>query len=145
MAPPPEHVGIAFGPYHLPTGSFGPDNSATLRSASPLALLADLEAARRAGTRVILSFVGNERRYKDDKGHFSLARWKGRVDRFRGFDISSYIQDGTVIGHYILDEPHDASNWAGTVVTLRAPTIRLLSAASNKANDSAAALRTWGR
>ena len=114
--PAPEHVGIPFGPYHLPTGLFGSGN-ATLRSAAPLAILADLEAARQAGTRVILSFVGNERRYRDDKGHFSMAKWKGRVDRFRGFDISSYIQDGTVIGHYILDEPHDASNWGGTVVT----------------------------
>lgn len=117
MAPPPEQVGVAFGPYHLPTASFGPDNSATLRSAAPLSLLTDLEAARRAGTRVIMSVVGNERRYKDDKGHFSMAKWKGRVDRFRDFDISSYIQDGTVIGHYILDEPHDASNWGGVVVT----------------------------
>ncbi len=79
--------------------------------------MADLEAARRTGTRIILSVVGNDRRYKDDQGRFSLVKWKGRVDRFRDFDISSYIQDGTIIAHYILDEPHDASNWAGTVVT----------------------------
>lgn len=115
--PPPEHVGIAFGPYHLPAGLFGGEHSATLRSANILDLLVDLEAARRAGARVILSFVGNERRYRDDNNHFSMAKWKGRVDRFGGFDISSYIQDGTVIGHYILDEPHDPSNWGGTVVT----------------------------
>jgi hypothetical protein len=111
-------VGIPFGPYHLPARLFGPDNGATLRSAHPLAVLADLEAARRAGARVILSFVGNERRYRDDKTHhFSMDKWKGRVDRFRHIDFSSYIRDGTVIGHYIMDEPHDASNWGGTVVT----------------------------
>jgi hypothetical protein len=115
--PPPEHVGIAFGPYHLPTRLYGPDHSATLRAARSIDFWADLEAARRAGARVILSFIGNERRYRDDKNHFSMAMWKARVDRYRGYDISSYIQDGTIIGHYILDEPHDPTNWGGTVVT----------------------------
>jgi hypothetical protein len=98
-------------------GLYGPDYTATLRSAHPLHILLDLEAARRAGARVILSFVGNERRFRDDQGHFSMAKWKGRVDRFRHIDLSSYIEDGTVIGHYIMDEPHDASNWGGKVVT----------------------------
>jgi hypothetical protein len=110
-------VGLAFGPFHLPAARFGPGNSATLLTANPLSLLEYLEAARRADTRVLLGLVGNERRYRDDKGHFSMAKWKQRVDRFRGIDISSYIRDGTVMGHYILDEPHDPSNWGGTIVT----------------------------
>jgi hypothetical protein len=117
VGPVPEKVGLAFGPYHLPTGLYGPDHSATLRAARSIDFWADLEAARRAGARVIMSFVGNERRYRDDKNHFSMAKWKARVDRYRGYDISSYIQDGTIIGHYILDEPHDPTNWGGTVVT----------------------------
>jgi hypothetical protein len=64
-----------------------------------------------------VSFVGNERRYRDEKGHFSFARWKARVDRFRGIDFSSYNNDGTIIGHYILDEPQDPTNWGGTLVS----------------------------
>ena len=50
-------------------------------------------------------------------GHFSLAIWKNRVDRFRGIDFSSYIEDGTIVGHYIMDEPNDPTNWGGTLVS----------------------------
>jgi hypothetical protein len=39
------------------------------------------------------------------------------VDRFKGVNFSSYIEDGTVIGHYLIDEPHDATNWNGTTVS----------------------------
>jgi hypothetical protein len=42
--------------------------------------------------------------------------WKERVDRFRGVDLTSYIADGTIIGHFLMDEPEDRSNWNGRVV-----------------------------
>jgi hypothetical protein len=114
--PGPQHVGIAFGSFYLPVALYGP-TTATLLAANPLTLLADLEAARAANVRVMVGLVGNERRYRDDQGHFSFAKWKERVDRFRGINFSSYIMDGTVIGHYILDEPHDRNNWGGTLVS----------------------------
>jgi hypothetical protein len=62
--------------------------------------------------------VGSESRFVDEDGHFSLAIWKRRVDRFRGIDFASYIADGTIVGHYIMDEPHDPTNWGGKVVSL---------------------------
>jgi hypothetical protein len=111
-----QHMGIPFGPSHLPTALLGL-SSATLRAANPLTIMDDLAAARRVGARVVLGLVGNERRYRDAKGHFSFALWKARVDRFRGLNFSPYIQDGTIVGHYILDEPHDPTNWGGTLVT----------------------------
>lgn len=114
---PPEHVGIPFGPYHLPPSSYGHRFTGTLRASHPLTLLTDLEAARRAGARVMLGLVGSERRIRGVDGHFSLETWKRRVDRYRRFDISSYIEDGTIIAHYIMDEPHDPSNWAGRTVS----------------------------
>jgi hypothetical protein len=114
--PGSQHVGIAFGSFYLPIALYGP-STATLLAANPLTLLADLEAARAANARVMLGLVGNERRYRDDHGHFSFVKWKQRVDRFRGINFSSYILDGTVIGHYILDEPHDRNNWGGTLVS----------------------------
>jgi hypothetical protein len=40
------------------------------------------------------------------------------VDQFRGFDLSSYIADGTLMGHFIMDEPSDARNWNGHRVSL---------------------------
>jgi hypothetical protein len=117
LAPPPEHVGIPFGPYHLPPSSYGPEFSGALRVTHPIYLMSDLEAARRAGARVMLSMVGAERRIRGKDGHYSLEVWKQRLDPYRGFDLSTYIADGTIIGHYIMDEPHDRSNWNGKLVT----------------------------
>jgi hypothetical protein len=116
-APPPTHVGIPFGPYHLPPGLYDKGFSGALLAASPDRLRADLEAARWGSARILISLVGSESRFVDENGHFSLAIWKRRVDRFRGIDISSYISDGTIIGHYIMDEPHDPTNWGGRRVT----------------------------
>lgn len=115
--PPLEHVGVPFGPYHLPPSGYGPEFTGALRTTHPIFLLADLEAARRVGARVMLNLVGGERRIRGPDGHFSLAKWKLRVDRYRDIDFSSYIEDGTIIGHYIMDEPHDPTNWAGRTVS----------------------------
>jgi hypothetical protein len=79
-------------------------------------LLADLEAARRTNTRVLLNLTGPERYFTDDVG-FSLAQWKRLVDRFRGLDLTSYIDDGTIVGHFLMDEPSDPSNWNGKQVS----------------------------
>ena len=111
-----QHPGIPFGPSHVPTALLGL-TSATLRTANPLTIMDDLAAARRSGTQLVLGLAGNERRYKDAQGHFSFAMWKARIDRFRGLNFAPYIRDGTIVGHYILDEPHDPTNWGGTVVT----------------------------
>jgi hypothetical protein len=78
--------------------------------------LVDLEAARAANLRVIVSLTGSEHHLRDADG-FSLTKWKHRVDRFRHFDLSSYIEDGTLAGHLIMDEPADPSNWSGKIVT----------------------------
>jgi hypothetical protein len=38
------------------------------------------------------------------------------VDRFKDINFSSYIADGTILGHYLLDEPHFPSKWGGSIV-----------------------------
>jgi hypothetical protein len=113
----PVHVGIPYGPYALPPDIYGQDFNGTYRPMwKDRSLLADLEAARRANTRVLLNLTGSERYLSDAKG-FSFAKWKARVDRYRDVDISSYIADGTVVAHFIMDEPDDPSNWNGKQVT----------------------------
>jgi hypothetical protein len=124
---PPIHTGIPFGPTvetkHassmslLPPSSLSPAFTVLLDVAYVPTLLAKLEAARRTSGRVLLSFTGNEK-YNRDSGGFSLSIWKQRVDRFRGIDLSSYIADGTLMGHFILDEPGDPTNWNGHLVSL---------------------------
>jgi hypothetical protein len=43
--------------------------------------------------------------------------WKRKIDAYQGLDFDSYIEDGTVIGHYMIDEPHDPTNWNGKLVS----------------------------
>jgi hypothetical protein len=105
------------GPTHVPTGKFGPAYSGTqITALLGNCLLADLEAARRTNTRVFISFTGNEQ-YNRDANGFSFTKWKARVDRFRNLNLDPYIEDGTILGHLIMDEPNDVHNWNGKVVT----------------------------
>lgn len=116
QSPAVQHVGIPFGPWHLPTQLFGPEFTGGYIALSPDHPIADLEAARQTGTRILINLTNNERNLRDKSG-FSMAMWKQRVDRFRGVDFSSYVADGTLIGHFIMDEPEDVTNWNGTLVS----------------------------
>jgi hypothetical protein len=124
---PPVHAGIPFGAsvyskhessfLLLPPSSLSPAFTALKTDAYLPFLLAGLEAARRANGRVLVNFAGSSGTYTDSNG-FNLAKWKEKVDRFRGIDVTSYIADGTLMGHYIMDEPSDARNWNGHRVAL---------------------------
>ena len=109
--------GIPFGTFHLPKNLYGRSYTGTLGNISPGLLRSYLETARKNGAKVMVTFSGNERHYKNSNRSFSLAKWKQRVNRFRGINLSSYIKDGTLMGHYLLDEPHDPANWGGRTVS----------------------------
>ncbi|HEX6432979.1 MAG TPA: hypothetical protein VFZ87_01995, partial [Gemmatimonadales bacterium] len=70
----------------------------------------ELSAIRARGGKVVLMLAGNERWYKSG-GKFDMNKWKQRVSRYRGTNFSSFINDGTVIAHYLIDEPNDPVNW----------------------------------
>jgi hypothetical protein len=106
------HMGIPFGPAHTPTNRFADFSGTIYTATNPDQLLADLELARRANTRFFINFTGNEQFNRDSNG-FSFTRWKQRVDRYLGVDLTPYINDGTILGHFILDEPSDRTNWNG--------------------------------
>ena len=101
----------------LPPSALGPSFTALVADAHPPTLMAKLEAARRTNSRVLLTFAGSSTLFRDSNG-FNLAMWKRQVDKFRGYDLSSYIADGTLMGHFIMDEPNDPSNWFGHTVSL---------------------------
>jgi hypothetical protein len=85
--------------------------------------LNQLETARQVGARMILSFAGKGKSdYQDESDHFDLEAWKQRVLRFcptngdgerECIDILEYVDDGTLAGHYLLDEPHVDDLWGG--------------------------------
>jgi hypothetical protein len=60
--------------------------------------------------------AGNPQYYTDGSGHFDLGKWKARVDRFKGINFASYVNDGTFVGHFLMDEPNDPANWSGRPV-----------------------------
>jgi hypothetical protein len=109
--------GIPFGTSALPTSWFGSRYNGALRNIWPGSLRSELAAIKARGGKVVLMFAGNEKYYKDGSGHFSLDKWKQRVNRFRSVDFSSYVKDGTIIGHYLIDEPNDPANWNGRPVS----------------------------
>lgn len=109
--------GIPMGSVALPTTWFGSPYNGALRNIWPQALTAELAGIKRRGGRILLMMVGNERHYKDAASHFSMSKWKARVDRFRHVNFNSYIKDGTIMAHYLIDEPTDPKNWGGRPVT----------------------------
>ena len=105
--------GIPMGLFAMPTTWFGTRYNGALRTIGPQNLKTELAAIKARGGRIVLMMAGTESNYKDGSGHFSLTKWKQRIDRFRGINFSSYISDGTIIAHYLIDEPQDPSNWHG--------------------------------
>jgi hypothetical protein len=61
--------------------------------------------------------AGPEWLYKDADGHFSFTKWKARIDRYNNTEFDDYIRDGTLIGHYLIDEPNDPTNWNGRPIS----------------------------
>jgi hypothetical protein len=106
--------GIPMGTFALPTSWFGSPYNGALRNIWPGELIAQLSAIRARGGKVVLMFAGHESHYKTD-GRFSLTKWKARVDRFKGVNFSSFINDGTIIAHYLIDEPTDYHNWGSPI------------------------------
>ena len=108
--------GIPFGMSAQPLSEFnGPFNGAKL-TMGPNQIMEELQIIRSRAGRVVIMLAGNPRHYTDSEGHFSLSKWKARIDLFKGKELSSYISDGTIIGHFLLDEPNDARNWNGQPV-----------------------------
>jgi hypothetical protein len=107
--------GIPFGTFRLPTSEFGSRYNGAMRNIDPKLLVRELAAIKARGGKVVLMFAGPEWLYKTG-GHFSYTKWKARIDRFKRVNFDQYIKDGTVIGHYLIDEPNDPHNWGGRPV-----------------------------
>lgn len=118
--PPPgpvSHVGLAFGLAQMPTARFSEFSATTYTATDPDELARDLEVARRANARLFISFTGNQENFQDSSGGFDMAKWKQRMDRFRELDLAPYIEEETIAGHLLLDEPYDTKNWNGKPVS----------------------------
>ncbi len=79
--------------------------------------LSVLDQAQACGTRVVLRLNGFTRDILEDDGRgLDLAKYEDRINDFAGW-IDPYVQDGTLLAHVTIDEPHDCYDWGGQCPT----------------------------
>jgi hypothetical protein len=105
--------GIAFGQYQMKNTALSPVYNAVLRLPGPGNIIMTLASARAKGGRVLVKLANHDKYTMNRNGTFNLSKWKTQISRFKKIKFDSYIKDGTLLGHYLLDEPYDASNWGG--------------------------------
>jgi hypothetical protein len=69
-----------------------------------------LPMARAAHMKVTLRMTGGPMQYTDADGSFDLDAWKAKLALWEGSGVQSYIDDGTLVGHMVLD---DIANFDG--------------------------------
>jgi hypothetical protein len=109
-------AGIPFGLSRQPASAYGSTFNGAKNTFDPSSIVSALSAIRSRGGRVAIMLAGPEWYYKDAAGHFSFTKWKARIDRFKNVNFSSFVSDGTVIGHFLIDEPQDPTNWNGSPI-----------------------------
>ena len=111
--------GIVFAAVHLPTtllnavytgtqvaGEVNPSNAVTI-----------LSATRAKGGRLFIKLcMGRDDFVKNADGTFSFTKWKSLIDRYRTVGLGPYITDGTIVGHFMIDEPQRAAKWGGKII-----------------------------
>ena len=110
--------GIPIGHFAQPMSTFGKIYNGGHQNFSPGSIVRELSAIRARGGRVVVAFSGSPKYYLQN-GRFSFEKWKKRVNRFKGINLSQFIKDGTIVGHYMIDEPNDPRNWRGKPVPPR--------------------------
>jgi len=109
--------GIVFASFDLPLSLLGSVHTGAYRTPDKYSLLNTLSAGRAKGARLVLKLSGSSDSYvKNSDGTFSFTKWKAMVDRFKAISFGSYLTDGTILGHYLIDEPYLTSRWGGKAV-----------------------------
>jgi hypothetical protein len=113
----PGSSGIPFGAFALPGSMYGSIyTGGHVNPERPEYLLSRLAEIRAAGARVVLALAGGPANFTNADGTFNFDLWKGRVARYSGVDFTSYIEDRTVLGHYLIDQPNCGTCWGGQAI-----------------------------
>ena len=108
--------GIVFGSFLMPPSLLNSIHTGTLVGGQidENNALTYLTATKAKGGRMVIKMCrGRDTFVKNADGTFSFTKWKALVDRFRKVNLAPYITDGTILGHYLIDEPHRAAKWGG--------------------------------
>lgn len=71
-----------------------------------------LEQARQANMSALVALTGGHSGYTTD-GDFDLSKWRAVLDSRDLSAIQGFVDDGTIVGLYAIDEPHDWGGGAG--------------------------------
>ena len=111
--------GIVFGSAQLLPSALNAVHTGTLMggqidTTNALSLLRATQA--KGGRMVIKMCRGRDDFVKNADGTFSFTKWKALVDRFKKVNLGPFIADGTILGHYLIDEPHRTARWGGKII-----------------------------
>ena len=83
----------------------------------PSYIISNLDAARARGARMIVELAsGKDSNLQNADGTFSFTKWRALIDGFRRLNLNSYISDGTLMGHFLIDEPQNTVKWGGKAI-----------------------------
>jgi hypothetical protein len=108
--------GIVYGSFLMTPSNLSSVHTGTLMGGQidPSNAMTILAGVKAKGGRIVIKMCkGADSWVKNADGTFSLTKWKALVDRFRTLPLGSYINDGTILGHYLIDEPQRAAKWGG--------------------------------
>ena len=115
-----KHPGIVFGTFNIVNTMFGSVHAGSVVAGSvPSSFLPVLATAKAKGARLAIKLTGGSASHvKNADGTFNFTKWKALVDKYKSVTTSfaPYIADGTILGHYLIDEPNMAHRWGGKEV-----------------------------
>jgi hypothetical protein len=108
--------GIMFGSFNMKTDLLGTIHTGSFRAPGPLNIVDLLTGARAKLARLVIALYGNDGNIRNADGSFSFSKWKARIYSFKNTNFSSFINDGTILVHYLIDEPNNPAKWGGKIV-----------------------------
>ena len=109
--------GIVFAMMGMRGPSIGAPYNGSKYGVLPSYIIANLDAARSKGARMVVELAsGSDDNLQNADGTFSFTKWKAMIDAYRKLNLNSYITDGTLMGHFLIDEPQNANKWGGKVI-----------------------------
>ncbi|HCM37024.1 TPA: hypothetical protein DIS61_00030 [Patescibacteria group bacterium] len=107
-----------FGPFNPPTSDFGFPYTGGFLDLNINTALATLASAKASSMHVFVHLTGGRSNFQTSTGAFDLTKWKTQLDNWKSLvpQIQGFVDDGTIIGHMMLDEPQDPNNWDGNTV-----------------------------
>ena len=113
VAAPP---GIVFASFALAPTQLNTVHTGIVGPTSPSAVLSYLSQVKAKGGRVILKLAGGDANMKNADHTFNFTKWKQSIDRYKSVNLDPYINDGTIVANFLLDEPHFPSRWGGKAI-----------------------------